>query len=61
MMIEYVVVKGYNEESAAANSNSGDILDAWSESRHEVFRRIGQNANAAMQHFQVVFSIRNCR
>lgn len=40
LMIEWVVVKGYNE-----------TMDLWTESRHKVFRKVTENAHAAMLHF----------
>jgi len=40
LMIERVVVKGY-----------GETLDLWTESRHKVFRKVTENAHAAMLHF----------
>ncbi|RZF39217.1 hypothetical protein LSTR_LSTR016381, partial [Laodelphax striatellus] len=40
LMIEWVVVKGY-----------GESLDLWTESRHKVFRKLTENAHAAMLHF----------
>ncbi|XP_022198501.1 mediator of RNA polymerase II transcription subunit 27 [Nilaparvata lugens] len=40
LMIEWVVVKGY-----------GESLDLWTESRHNVFRKLTENAHAAMLHF----------
>lgn len=40
LMIEWVVVRGYME-----------TLDLWSESRHKVFRKVTENAHAAMLHF----------
>lgn len=39
LMIEWVVIKGYNE-----------TVDLWSESRHKVFRKVTENAHAAMLH-----------
>jgi len=39
-MIEWVVVRGHNE-----------TLDVWTESRHKVFRKVTENAHAAMLHF----------
>jgi hypothetical protein len=46
-MIEWVQVKGFNEEFV----NDNGQLDLWSESRYQVFRKITENANAAMLHF----------
>lgn len=40
LMIEWVVVKGH-----------GEALDLWTESRHQVFRKVTENAHAAMLHF----------
>lgn len=40
LMIEWVVVKGH-----------GESLDLWTESRHKVFRKVTENAHAAMLHF----------
>jgi len=40
LMIERVVVKGY-----------GETMDLWTESRHKVFRKVTENAHAAMLHF----------
>lgn len=40
MMIEWTIVKGY-----------GEPLDLWSESRYKVFRKLTENAHAAMLHF----------
>lgn len=40
VMIEWVVVKGY-----------GERMDLWTESRHKVFRKVTENAHAAMLHF----------
>jgi mediator of RNA polymerase II transcription subunit 27 len=40
LMIEWVVVRGHNE-----------TLDVWTESRHKVFRKVTENAHAAMLHF----------
>ncbi|KAK7868308.1 hypothetical protein R5R35_013893 [Gryllus longicercus] len=40
LMIEWVVVKGH-----------GETLDLWTESRHKVFRKVTENAHAAMLHF----------
>jgi mediator of RNA polymerase II transcription subunit 27 len=49
LMIEWVIVKGYGEESSM--SSDGQV-DVWSDSKHTVFRRITENANAAMLNFQ---------
>jgi len=48
MMIEWVVVKGWEEELVRQDSQP----DIWGESRFQVFQRITENANAAMLHFQ---------
>ena len=40
LMMERVVVKGYNEE-----------LDLWSESRYKVFQRVTDHAHSTMLHF----------
>lgn len=40
LMIERVVVKGY-----------GETMDLWTESRHKVFQKVTENAQAAMLHF----------
>ncbi|XP_011879733.1 PREDICTED: mediator of RNA polymerase II transcription subunit 27 [Vollenhovia emeryi] len=40
LMIERVVVKGY-----------GETIDLWTESRYKVFRKVTENAHAAMLHF----------
>ncbi|XP_011635162.1 mediator of RNA polymerase II transcription subunit 27 [Pogonomyrmex barbatus] len=40
LMIERVVVKGYSE-----------TMDLWTESRYKVFRKVTENAHAAMLHF----------
>ena len=45
-MIEWVVVKGYNEEG-----NGDSEAEIWKESDHLVFRKITENANAAMLNF----------
>ena len=49
LMIEWVVVKGFAEESV---STGGGVVDVWSDSRYKVFRKITENANAAMLNFQ---------
>lgn len=41
LMIEWVVVKGFNEEPGSV----------WNDSNYKVFRRITENANAAMLNF----------
>jgi len=40
LIIEWVIVRGYNEN-----------LDLWTESRHHVFRKVTENAHAAMLHY----------
>ncbi|GIY74959.1 mediator of RNA polymerase II transcription subunit 27-B [Caerostris darwini] len=47
LIIDYVVVKGYNEDFYGEN----DKLDIWSESRYLVFQKVTEHANAAMLHF----------
>ena len=49
LMIEWVVVKGFAEESVSATD--GGVVDVWSDSRYKVFRKITENANAAMLNF----------
>ena len=46
LVIEWVVVKGYNEEG-----NGDSEAEIWKESDHLVFRKITENANAAMLNF----------
>ena len=48
LMIEWVVVKGFAEESVSTDG----VVDVWSDSRYKVFRKITENANAAMLNFQ---------
>jgi len=48
LMIEWVVVKGYEEDLIKSDGQP----DIWGESRYQVFQRITENANAAMLHFQ---------
>ena len=48
MMIEWVAVKGWEEELVKSDGQP----DIWGESRYQVFQRITENANAAMLHFQ---------
>ncbi|KAL2735157.1 mediator of RNA polymerase II transcription subunit 27 [Vespula squamosa] len=43
MVIEWIVVKGYEES-----------IDIWTQSRHKVFRKITENALAAILHFDSV-------
>ncbi|XP_008550657.1 mediator of RNA polymerase II transcription subunit 27 [Microplitis demolitor] len=40
LMVEWVIVKGY-----------GEPMDLWTESRYKVFRKLTENAHAAMLHF----------
>ncbi|GIX70085.1 mediator of RNA polymerase II transcription subunit 27-B [Caerostris extrusa] len=47
LIIDFVVVKGYNEDFYGEN----DKLDIWSESRYLVFQKVTEHANAAMLHF----------
>ncbi|XP_071446097.1 mediator of RNA polymerase II transcription subunit 27 [Hetaerina americana] len=53
LMIEWVLVKGHNEEfsTEVGGGGVGGQLDLWSESRYCVFRKVTENANAAMLHF----------
>jgi len=60
LMIEWVMVRGYDEahrrqDSASASNAAGaadpSCPDVWTESRYQVFRRITDNANAAMLHY----------
>ena len=44
---EWVLVKGLNEDF----KNEDCKIDIWTESRYQVFRKITENANAAMLHF----------
>jgi len=46
LVIEWVVVRGYNEEGTGDSET-----DVWRESDFEVFRKITENANAAMLNF----------
>lgn len=46
-MIEWVIVKGYNEPINPNNLQQ----ELWHESRYYVFRKITDHANAAMLHF----------
>ena len=48
LMIEWVSVRGYSEDTKKPDGQ----IDVWGESKYEVFRRITQNANAAMLNFQ---------
>ncbi|GFU13142.1 mediator of RNA polymerase II transcription subunit 27-B [Nephila pilipes] len=47
LIIDWVIVKGYNEEFY----NDNDKLDMWSGSRYLVFQKVTEHANAAMLHF----------
>lgn len=44
IMIEWVTIKGFEE-------SFDDIDDMWSESRHQVFRKIQDHGHSAMLHF----------
>ena len=46
LMVEWVVVKGATEELIEDGK-----IDMWGESRYKVFRKVTENANAAMLHF----------
>jgi mediator of RNA polymerase II transcription subunit 27 len=45
-MVEWVVVKGATEDLIEDGK-----IDMWGESRYKVFRKVTENANAAMLHF----------
>ncbi|KAF8796716.1 Mediator of RNA polymerase II transcription like protein [Argiope bruennichi] len=47
LIIDWVIVKGYNEDFYTDN----DKLDMWSGSRYLVFQKVTEHANAAMLHF----------
>ncbi|XP_067131737.1 mediator of RNA polymerase II transcription subunit 27-B [Centruroides vittatus] len=47
LIIEWVVIKGYNEDFYTDD----DKLDVWSDSRYKVFQKVTDHANAAMLHF----------
>lgn len=47
LIIEQVVVKGYNEEITAEDGT----VDIWSNSRYKVFQKVTDHANAAMLHY----------
>ena len=47
LIIEWVIVKGFNESGSLGDSE----LDIWQESDYQVFRKITDNANAAMLNF----------
>ena len=46
LVIEWVIVKGYNE-----GGSTDSETDLWQESDYQVFRKITDNANAAMLNF----------
>lgn len=46
LVIEWVVVRGFNEEGTGDSE-----ADVWRESDYQVFRKITDNANAAMLNF----------
>ena len=48
LMIEWVMVRGYGEKVDPSNDG---IPDVWQESNYQVFKRITDNANAAMLNF----------
>lgn len=48
LMVEWVVVKGATED---LYGEDGSKIDIWGESRYKVFRKVTENANAAMLHF----------
>ena len=47
LMVEWVVVKGATEDLLTEDEK----IDMWGESRYKVFRKVTENANAAMLHF----------
>ncbi|GAB6020296.1 Mediator of RNA polymerase II transcription subunit 27 [Chamberlinius hualienensis] len=47
LIIEWVVVKAYNEET---HTEDGKV-DIWSSSRYKVFQKVTDHANAAMLHY----------
>ena len=65
LLIEWVVVKGFDESFDDPNSDNSYVkrirtgnaiseperLDIWSESKYEVFRKVTEHVNAAMLHF----------
>lgn len=62
LLVEWVMVKGFNESFEDERSpeykhirrgyeHREEKLDIWSESRYEVFRKVTEHANAAMLHF----------
>ena len=50
LQFECVVVKGPNEDLL----NEDGKIDMWGESRYKVFRKISENANAALFHFYLL-------
>ena len=61
LMIEWVMVRGYDEAHRRADYNTVNAAtpvdpycpDVWTESKYQVFRRITDNSNAAMLHYGV--------
>ncbi|KAK7115881.1 mediator of RNA polymerase II transcription subunit 27-like [Littorina saxatilis] len=51
LVIEWVKVKGINEEFSTENGK----VDIWSKSRYEVFQKISDHAAAAMLHYYAPF------
>lgn len=65
LLIEWVVVKGFDESFDDPNSDNSYVkrirtgsaipeperLDIWSESKYDVFRKVTEHMNAAMLHF----------
>lgn len=47
LMVEWVVVKGATEDLMTEDGK----IDMWGESRYKVFKKVTENANAAMLHF----------
>lgn len=47
LMVEWVVVKGFNEDLSTEDGK----INMWGESRFKVFKKVTENANAAMLHF----------
>lgn len=47
LMVEWVVVKGATEDLLSEDGK----IDIWGESKYKVFRKVTENANAAMLHF----------
>lgn len=52
LMIEWVMVRGFAEPVNSKDTRNDGTPDVWTESRYLVFRRITDNANAAMLNFQ---------